>query len=323
MSRATRSVVRNGLAALLSLATLAAAGTAEATPQVAQGGRSDSRQILSVPGSSANPTIVLDDQDARQVSRDLNSVLNRYPPALGRVLRLDPSLLANQSYLAPYPGLAAFLQQHPQIVRNPAYYLPSNAPDVSYVQESESSRARSEAMQIWRSTFSDLTVFLVFLVVTGTLAWGVRLTVDSRRLTRLSKVQADVHNKLLDRFTSNEELLAYVQSPAGNRFLQSAPISLDAGPRSLGAPFGRILWSMQAGVVLAAGGFGLMWVSGHVGIREEIVQPLYVMGVIGVSLGLGFVLSSGMAYLLSRRFGLLDSPAAGPAVVEHDRAPRV
>jgi len=39
-----------------------------------------------------------------------------------------------------------------------------------------------------------------------------------------AKVQAEAHTKLLDRLTSNDELLAYVQSSAGSRFLQSAPM---------------------------------------------------------------------------------------------------
>ena len=45
-----------------------------------------------------------------------------------------------------------------------------------------------------------------------------------RRWSRLSKIQTDVHNKLLDRFTSNEDLLAYIQTPVGRKFLESAPI---------------------------------------------------------------------------------------------------
>jgi hypothetical protein len=319
-----RSGVRNSLAAFLTIAVLAAAGPAEAAPQVQPGVRSGgARQVLSVPAAPADQTIVFDDQDARQMSKELNDLLRRYPPALGRVLKIDPSLLSNQSYLAPYPALAAFLAQHPQIARNSGYFLQSvSTPDSSWVPESDSSRVKTEAISMWRNTFSDLTAFFVFVVITGTLAWVIRLLVDYRRWNRLSKVQADVHNKLLDRFTSNEDLLAYAQSPAGSRFLQSAPISLDTGTRSLGAPFGRILWSMQAGLVLAAGGFGLMWVSGHVGLGAEIAQPIYVMGVIAVSLGVGFVLSAAAAYVLSRRFGLLEPIAPAPAV-EHGRGSHV
>jgi hypothetical protein len=47
----------------------------------------------------------------------------------------------------------------------------------------------------------------------------------------LSKVQTEVHTKIVDRFTANDDLLAYIQSPAGSKFLESSPIHLDAGPR--------------------------------------------------------------------------------------------
>jgi hypothetical protein len=68
------------------------------------------------------------------------------------------------------------------------------------------------------------------------------------------------HTKLLDRFTANEEPLAYVQSTAGARFLKSAPISLDGNPRAMGAPFSRILWSMQ-GCRAGLRGIGMNYVS--------------------------------------------------------------
>ena len=45
------------------------------------------------------------------------------PPALQQVLRLDPSLLANQSYLEAYPALAAFIAQHPEVARNPTFFV--------------------------------------------------------------------------------------------------------------------------------------------------------------------------------------------------------
>ncbi len=83
---------------------------------------------------------------------------------------------------------------------------------------------------------------------------------DYRRWIRQNKVQTEVHTKLLERLTGNDELLAYIQSPAGAKFLESSPITLDAGPRNVGAPLGRILWTIQAGVVLLAGGVGLLMV---------------------------------------------------------------
>jgi hypothetical protein len=125
---------------------------------------------------------------------------------------------------------------------------------------------------------------------------------------RVTKVQNEVHGKLLDRFTSSDELLAYVQTPAGRHFLESAPIATAAEPRSIGAPLGRILWSIQAGCVLALGGVGLQFASR--GQIEEIGRPLMVMGVLGLALGAGFIISAVMAYLLSKRLGLFSPPTA-------------
>ena len=44
-------------------------------------------------------------RDAEQTREDLERVLGSYPPAVGRVLKLDPSLMNNPAYLGPYPAL--------------------------------------------------------------------------------------------------------------------------------------------------------------------------------------------------------------------------
>jgi hypothetical protein len=106
--------------------------------------------------------------------------------------------------------------------------------------------------------------------------------------------------------TSNEDLLAYIQTPAARQFLESAPMSFDPRPRAIGAPVGRILWSVQAGVVLAALGLGLWFVKNSV--LSELIAPLRLVAVLAISLGVGFALSAGVAYLLSHRLGLLEPP---------------
>jgi hypothetical protein len=127
------------------------------------------------------------------------------------------------------------------------------------------------------------------------------------RWTRLSKIQTDVHTKLLDRFSSNEDLLAYIQTPAGRKFLESAPIPLET-PRSIGAPLGRILLSVQVGAVLAVGGIGLMIVAGRT--VDEVREPLGALGVVAIALGIGFLLSAVMAYVISQRLGLFHTATA-------------
>jgi len=116
-----------------------------------------------------------------------------------------------------------------------------------------------------------------------------------------------VHTKLLDRFSSNEDLMAYMQTPAGRRFLESAPIPLEGPSRAVAAPLSRILWSLQAGVVLAVASLGILFISNRV--VEEIAQPLFAIGVLVLALGTGFIVSAAASYVLSKRLGLLDAPA--------------
>jgi hypothetical protein len=253
------------------------------------------------PGSV--PLGVRDDADAERTREALNQLLEKYPPALGRVLKLDPSLMNNPGYLAPYPGLAAFLSQHPEITRNPDFFL-ERVHSPNYIYDNDPARRKREEML---AVLAGFAAFLVFLVVTSVLVWIIRMIVNHRRWNRLSKVQYEVHNKLLDRFTSNEDLLAYVQTPAGKRFLESAPIPLQDEAPMLSAPFSRILWSVQAGVVLTIAGFGLLYVSTR--FIDEPAQFFMVIGVLSVALGGGFIVSAAAAYVLSRKLGLLDPPA--------------
>jgi hypothetical protein len=243
---------------------------------------------------------VTDQPDAERTRESLGRLLERYPPTLRGVFALDPSLMTNQAYMAPYPELNSFLNAHPDVPRNPSYYVGSYGDRRFQMSQS------AQVAEMWRQLFDGLGVFAGFGMGIGLLTWLIRTLIDYRRWARLSKVQTDVHTKLLDRFTANEDLLAYVQSPAGAKFLQSSPITLDAGPRSMGAPLGRIMWSAQAGMVIMAGGIGL-WVSGQQ-LTDEASQPLHVLGILGVALGVGFVASAALSFVISQRMGLLERP---------------
>jgi hypothetical protein len=245
----------------------------------------------------AGPNAVVEQPDAERTKEALSQLLERYPPSMHAVLAQDPSLLINQPYLAPYPALAAFLSAHPEVIRNPSFYISSN-----------NVRPHNEqVLDLWREMLNNLSVFLGFGMAIGVIVWLIRTLVDYRRWNRLTKIQTEVHTKLLDRFTTNEDLLAYMQSPAGAKFLESSPINLDAGPRSVAAPLGRILWSVQAGLVMVAAGFGLQVVSNRV--VTEASQPLSALGVLGIAIGLGFVISAVISFLISRRLGLIETTA--------------
>ena len=255
------------------------------------------------------PAPLPDQRSADETKAKLNQVLDAYPPSLARVLKLDPSLLSNTDYLAPYPGVAQFLAQHPEVARDPNYYLDwVNAWQSRGVPFTREERA----LDLWRDLFTGAMVFAGFVFVAVILAWIIRTLIDYRRWSRLSKVQAEVHNKLLDRFAANEDLLAYVQSPSGRRFLESAPIALDpSGPGPVAAPLRRILWAIEAGFVLVAAGIGLLFVSGRV--IQDAAQPIYVFGVFGLSVGIGFIVAAAVSFVLSKRLGLFATAQPGNA----------
>jgi hypothetical protein len=275
---------------------------AVATGAAAQGARARGNPLVGPAATQTVPSPAREEQNVSITREQLHRVLSQYPPSLERVLQLDPSLLQNPEYLGPYPVLAEYLSQHPEIAHNPAYFLGVGEP---YIDRENSF---TETYRLWRDVSQGLAIFLSILTAVMLFAWLVRTLIDYRRWHRLSKIQTDVHTKLLDRFNSNEDLLAYIQSPSGKRFLESAPIPVDIGPRSINAPIGRIMWSVQTGLVLAFAGIGLYFAFSQLS-TEKIAEPFFVVSVLAVALGLGFIASAGVSYALSQRLGLFVDPS--------------
>jgi hypothetical protein len=133
--------------------------------------------------------------------------------------------------------------------------------------------------------------------------------IDQRRWHRAARMQMEMQNKLIDRFSGNDELLAYMQSPTGRGLidLQTSALGSGIAPRMMDAPLGRIFWSLQAGIVLAAAGAGLLLVGARVTF-DELGQPLFGMGILALAVGVGFIVSAGASYLISHRLGLVSPP---------------
>jgi hypothetical protein len=66
---------------------------------------------------------------------------------------------------------------------------------------------------------------------------------------------------------------------------------------------GRIIWSLQAGLVLAALGIGFRLVQQNV--SAEAAEGFFIIGVLALSLGIGFAASAVLAYFVSTRLGLV------------------
>ena len=271
-------------------------------PPVALGAQARQAQTARPAEATPAPAPIVDDQNAEQTRERLREVLEQYPPSVGQVLRLDPSLLTRADYLATYPALATFLAQHPAIAHNPTYFLGVVRFQGGYGGTPET--PRTEGIRAIRDVFEGLFFLLGICWVVGMIGWLVRSVIEYRAWQRASKVQTEAHTKVLDRLTSNEDVLAYAQSPVGQRFLSSTSLAPDFSVRSVGSPAGRILWSVQIGIVLALGGIGLAIAKNNV--VDEAAQALYVVAILAIALGIGFVLSSLVAYALSQRLGLLE-----------------
>jgi len=311
MRRACRSKPFTSLVAAVCVCVPLAAAQAPAPAPAPARQPAAARQPVApaaapAPASAQRTMVIPDERDAEEIRREFQRVLEKHPPALRRVLKLDPSLLQNPDYLAAYPALAGYLAQYPEVARDPAFFL-------SWVHVDDDERpldARAQAIRIWENMFEAISVLVVMVTIIGALMWLIRSMIDYRRWSRLSRLQQDVHTKILDRFTSNDDLLAYMRTTPGQRFLESAPIALDGDAKPLAAPVRRILWSVQAGLVLLALGVGLQFVAARV--PDDMSAPMATLGVLAIALGLGFGASAVAALVLSRRLGLLtpDHPAA-------------
>jgi hypothetical protein len=258
--------------------------------------------VLALSGSLSaqqqGTTVVLQapTQNAEATRDQLQGLLEQLPPNVRRVLQLDPSLAERSEYLALYPQLQAFIKIHPEVIRNPAYFFGIAVQDFNRNRQ-------TEPMEWFAGILAGIGLFIGFMTVVTILAALVKQAVEYRRWLRQTRMQTEVHTKILDRMQSNDELLAYIQTPAGRNFLEFTPISTESAPKVVNAPLSRILWSVQAGVVLAALGLGLRYAQGSV--PEEIVPAFTVLGVVVMALGIGAVVSAVVAYLLSARLGLL------------------
>jgi hypothetical protein len=152
----------------------------------------------------------------------------------------------------------------------------------------------------------NFTVVLVVITIASGLVMIVRGLFDYRRSTTLVRAQADAHVKLMEKLASSQELLAYMETDAGKRFLQLVAVGVENAPSSTKFPFGRILWSTQAGLILLLAGVGFLF------LRTRLHDPgasdgFLVLGTLGLTVGVGFILSAAASYGVSKHLGLIES----------------
>jgi hypothetical protein len=247
-------------------------------------------QAASTPPSE--PTGEELDQSRGALDRFLDS-----HPEIQRDVVNDPNRIINDpGYMHEHPELQAFLDAHPLVKADPRAFV---SPEL---WRSQNRRTDTEELLGW---FIPFTVFVCCLLA---VLWVLRLALENRRWNKSFRIHEEVHTKLIEKFASGQDLSAYMGSDAGRRLLEWTPPSIDTGSRGLPAAASRILWSIQAGLVLGLVGIGLLLIRDRV---PDGVEPLLVFGTLGSTIGAGFIISAFVSYALSKRFGLMGDGPSG------------
>ncbi|MGA7343584.1 MAG: hypothetical protein WBE72_13140 [Terracidiphilus sp.] len=306
---------RNGVSVWL-LCGLMAAGAGMAARAAAQAHPANK----SLPVATTAP---LTDQEAADTQEQLLKLL-RMSPTLTTVVARDPSLLADENYVQRNnPELAQFLAAHPDVAQNPDFYLFSNlnphgrrdqALERAVWPEIDGPGRDPSAPVLIVDKIVPLVGFACFFFA---VVWIVRLSMETFRFNRAFRQQSEVHARLIDRFSSSQELAAYMETEAGKRFLEAAPVSMATGVgQHMPNVVARVLTPLQIGIVMALLGAGLLLLR-NAGPDTQV--PMLVLGTIALMPGVGFILSAGATWVLARRLGLLPEKASDTPAGSRER----
>jgi hypothetical protein len=243
--------------------------------------------------------------------------LLRLSPTLTTVVSHDPSLLSNQDYVSRNnPQLAEFLARHPEVARNPEFYLFSHMDHADGGSDEALQRAVWPDMSatrqnpsMFQSFVNDLPPLLAFACFLVALVLVLRVVMENRRWGRIFKLQSEVHGRLIEKFGTNQELAMYMETEAGKRFLEAAPIPVGFEQQQhMPNAVARVLTPIQIGIVLSLLGVGLLSLR-HASAEMEI--PMLVFGTVVLMPGLGFIISAGITWVLAARLGLMPENPAG------------
>jgi hypothetical protein len=249
--------------------------------------------------------------------------LLRLSPTLTAAVAADPSLLADQPYVArSNPELAQYLASHPEIARNPEFYL------FSKLNPSGERREKALERVVWpelvppapyqRSASADVVDKMVPIVIVpgffAAVVWIIYIFVQGRRWNRTFKQQSDIHGRLIEKLGTSQDLVAYMETEAGKRFLMASPIAMGSGSgQRMPNTVARVLTPLSAGIVMTLLGIGLLCLR-HAGPGMQ--TSMTVLGTLVLMPGIGFILSAGVTWVLAHRLGLMpekEVAATGPS----------
>lgn len=141
-----------------------------------------------------------------------------------------------------------------------------------------------------------LAVTIILCTIASVLGLSVWVIAVNIRRSRWGKQVAELHSKLLDRFAGSQDLIAFLEGDAGQKYFESLAFEIKDSVN-------RILNGIQLGVVLASLGLCLLVIRSSQ--DSDTRNALLLIGAPVTALGIGFLISAAISHRLYKTLGLL------------------
>jgi hypothetical protein len=127
------------------------------------------------------------------------------------------------------------------------------------------------------------------------LAWVVWIILEWKKL----KYKDALQNRLIGKFNTAAELNHFLQSNGGNKFMSFLTIEgID--------PKEKLISSISKGVIFSIVGIAFIIIGPILLELTEEIRIFQALGIISIALGIGFLVSSFISYLLRKNWGIID-----------------
>lgn len=130
------------------------------------------------------------------------------------------------------------------------------------------------------------------LAAVGVFLWSTYLAFTIYR----RKQKNDMQRHMLEKFSSAQDFASFVQSPAGQKYVESFTDTLTS-------PMSSIFSSVKVGFVLMFAGIGFIVGSDRPGSNGLQSSVTFDVGWVAFLAGIGFLCAAAVSYFLARRIG--------------------
>lgn len=149
---------------------------------------------------------------------------------------------------------------------------------------------------------NGVTALFFGIAIIISAAWIAINIVRALKQRANTRTRAEIYNRLIDKFGTAPEFIAFLQSDAGLKFIEENAVQT-------GGALGKILAALQIGIILTLVGIGLLMLGNIFGSSRggDLYIVLNITGTVGLMIGIGFLISSAISYRLSKTWGILTA----------------